>query len=162
MAAFLAVLGDSKALGVATDAVLRTFRRAKDLEHMIRDKSWHNLWQIVQDMKAKGSAVKTVVLVSGDVHHSYCMTANLSGTGRPRPEVVQVTCSGLQTTIREDFKSSLAEELSSVTFDVGSRRLVPGFVLKHGTGTPDLAPTRTPSRSSMSRWGPRWTSPSPT
>ena len=37
--------------------------------------------------------------------------------------MVQITCSGFQSTIGKDFKSSLAEELSSVTLDVGKRRL---------------------------------------
>jgi hypothetical protein len=129
---------DSTAAGVASDAVLRVFRSRKDLEHMVRDKSWRDLWTLVDDMQQKGSPVKTLVLVSGDVHHSYSMTANRAHAGRPRPEVVQVTCSGLQTTIRKSFKTSLAEELSSVTFDVGARRLVPGFVVKAGGTTPDL------------------------
>ena len=118
--------------------MLRVFRRGKDLEHMIRDKSWRDIWSLVEEMRQEGSPVKSLVVVSGDVHHSYCMTANLSGKGRPKPEVLQITCSGFQTTIRKDFKSSLAEELSSITFDVGKRRLVPGFVQKNGTGTPDL------------------------
>ncbi len=134
-----AVVFDSSKMGVATDAVLRAFRRSNDLEHMIRDKSWRDLWAIVEDMRKAGSPVKTLVLVSGDVHHSYCMTGNLSGSGRPRPEVAQITCSGFQTKIRATTKSSIAEELSSVVFDVGKRRLVPGFVMKHAGDVPDLA-----------------------
>jgi hypothetical protein len=51
---------------------------------------------------------------------------------------VQLTCSGLQTTIRGDVKSWLAEQLSSLPFDIGARRLVPGFTLKDGKGRPDL------------------------
>ena len=45
--------------GVATNAMLRVFRRAKDLEHMIRDRSWRDLWSLVEDMRKKGSAVQT-------------------------------------------------------------------------------------------------------
>ena len=66
------------------------------------------------------------------------MTANPSRTGRARPEVVQLTCSGFQTTIRGDKKSWLAEQLSSLPFDVGARRMVPGFTMKDGKGRPDL------------------------
>jgi hypothetical protein len=134
----VAAVLDSTKLGLASDAVLRAFRRTNDLEHMIRDRSWQDLWSMLDDMRKNGSTVKTVVFVSGDVHHSYCMTANAARTGRPRPEALQITCSGLQTRIRKSKKSSLAENLSSVSFNVGRRRLVPGFVLKRGTGAPDL------------------------
>jgi hypothetical protein len=138
LASIGAPLLESSKLGIASDELIRVFRRAKDLEHMIRDKSWRDLWGLVEDMRKKGSPVKTLVLVSGDVHHSYSMTANLPGSGRPKPELVQITSSGLQTTIRKDFKTSLAEELSSLVFDVGKYRLVPGFVSKDDTGDPDL------------------------
>jgi hypothetical protein len=138
LASIGAALLDSTKLGIAKDKLLRVFRRAKDLEHMIRDRSWRDLWGLAEEMRKKGSPVKTLVLVSGDVHHSYNMTANLPGSGRPRPELVQITSSGLQTTIRKDFKTSLAEELSSLVFDVGRYRLVPGFVSKNDIGNPDL------------------------
>jgi hypothetical protein len=131
-------MGQNGRDGHRVRALLRVFRKGKDLEHMIRDKSWRDLWRLVDDMHAAGSPVKTLVLVSGDVHHSYSMTGNRASSGRPRPEVVQVTCSGLQTTIRKDFKVTVAEKLSSVPFDMAGRRLVPGFVAKDGTGAPDL------------------------
>ena len=138
LAALAAALLDSTKLGIATDALLRVFRRSNDLEHMIRDKSWRDLWSIVAAMRKGRSPVKTLVLVSGDVHHSYNMTANLSVRGRPTPELLQLTCSGLQTTIRKTFQRTLGEELGSLAFDVGPYRLVPGFVQKGGTGPPDL------------------------
>src|SRR4051812_29154651 len=138
IAALAAALLDSTKLGLATDALLRVFRRNNDLEHMIRDRSWRDLWSIVAAMHKCRSPVKTLVLVSGDVHHSYNMTANLSGRGRPLPELLQITCSGLQTTIRKTFARTLGEELGSLPFDVGSYRLVPGFVQKRGSGRPDL------------------------
>ena len=106
---------------------------------MIRDKSWRDLWGLIDTMRKTASPLKTLVLVSGDVHHNYNMTANLGGAGRPRPEVLQITCSGLQTTIRKDFTKSLAEELGSFPFSVGKYRLVPGSMSKNGTGAPDLA-----------------------
>ncbi len=138
LAGGLAVLFDSTKAAAASDATLRVFRRRRDLEHMIRDKSWRDMWTLVDDMRKKGSGVKTLVLVSGDVHHSYCMTGNFASTGRSRPEIVQITCSGFQTTIRGDTKSWLAEQLSSLPFRVGKRQLVPGFVLNRGAGRPDL------------------------
>jgi hypothetical protein len=138
VAGILAALLDSTKLGVAKDAVLRVFRRARDLEHMIRDKSWRDLWTLVDDMHKKGSGVKTLVLVSGDVHHNYSMTANPSAAGRARPEILQLTCSGFRTMIRSDRKKWLAEQLSSLPFDIGKRHLVPGFILKDGAGRPDL------------------------
>jgi len=106
---------------------------------MIRDRSWRDLWGLVEGMRAKGSPVKTLVFVSGDVHHNYCMTANLPGSGRPKPEMLQITCSGLQTTIRSSREKWLAEKLGDLSFDVGKYRLVPGFMSKNGTGSPDLA-----------------------
>jgi hypothetical protein len=90
-------------------------------------------------MQQAGSRTKTLVLVSGDVHHNYCMTANLAERGRPQPELLQVTCSGFQTTIRSSFDKWLAQQLGNQSFNVGKRRLVPGFMFKRGTNTPDLA-----------------------
>ena len=133
-----AALFDSPKLGTGSDELLRVFRRARDLEHMIRDKSWRDLWALVEAMRKKGSHVKTMVLVSGDVHHSYCMTANPPGSGRPQPELVQITSSGLQTPIRKDLKSWVGEEFGTFAFDVGKYRLVPGFVRKNDIGALDL------------------------
>ncbi|MDP2334499.1 MAG: S8 family serine peptidase [Reyranella sp.] len=135
----IAATSGSTRLGVATNALLRIFRRAKDLEHMIRDRSWRDLWDLVDSMRQAGSAVKTLVVVSGDVHHNYCMTGNLSAGGRPKPEILQITCSGLQTEIRSSAEKWLAEKLGSRSFNVGKRRLVPGFMIKNRTGKPDLA-----------------------
>ena len=134
-----AVLIDSTKAGFGSNELLRVFRRAKDLEHMIRDKSWRDLWGLAAAMRQKGSPVKSMVLLSGDVHHSYCMTANLPGVGRPLPELVQITSSGVQTTIRGSKASWFAEKLGSLPFDVGKHRLVPGFMKKNDTGSPDLA-----------------------
>jgi hypothetical protein len=138
VASILAVVGDSTALGTGSDALLHLFRRRKDLEHAIRDKTWRDLWALADAMRRANSPVKTLVVVSGDVHHNYSMTANLPGAGRPRPELLQITCSGLQTDIRQDLQESIAERQGSVAFDVGRFRLVPGFVRKQGTGSPDL------------------------
>ncbi|MCA1634397.1 MAG: hypothetical protein LC802_12060 [Acidobacteria bacterium] len=133
-----AAIVDSTALATGPDRLLRVFRRSTDLEHMIRDRSWRDLWGLVDDMRKQGSPVKTLVFVSGDVHHSYCMTANLPGSGRPKPELVQITASGLQTKIRKEFKTTLAEALSKNAFNSGKYRLVPGFVSKDDVGDPDL------------------------
>ena len=137
--ALTSAAASSTLLTSASNALLRIFRRAKDLEHMIRDKSWRDLWDVVASMQQAGSRTKTLVLVSGDVHHNYCMTANLAERGRPQPELLQVTCSGFQTTIRSSFDKWLAQQLGNQSFNVGKRRLVPGFMFKRGTNTPDLA-----------------------
>lgn len=108
LASLGAALFESTKLGTASDALLRVFRRENDMEHMIRDRSWRDMWGLVDSMRKVGSPVKTLVFVSGDVHHNYSMTANLPGRGRPKPEVLQITCSGLQTKIRKDFQRSLA------------------------------------------------------
>jgi hypothetical protein len=136
----------------ASNALLRIFRRAMDLEHMIRDKSWRDLWDLVASMRQAGSRTKTLVLVSGDVHHNYCMTANLAERGRPQPELLQVTCSGFQTPVRLSLKERLGKALSNQSFNIGKRRLVPGFMFRRGTKTADLALSRTPRPSSRSRW----------
>jgi subtilisin family serine protease len=122
----------------ASDALLRVFRRKKDLEHMIRDKSWRDLWGMVEDMRQSGSPVKSLVLLSGDVHHNYCMTANLPGGGRPTPELVQITSSGLKTPERIDTLRKFAESRSQHPFNVGKYRLVPGFMTSAATGDPEL------------------------
>jgi hypothetical protein len=114
--------------------LLRAFRRDSDLEHMVRDKSWRDLWGLAQALKDARSPIKTLVLISGDVHHSYCMTGNLYESGRPRPELLQITCSGLKTKIRRGTKESVGEAKSSGSgsFDFGGHRLVPGYAV-HGT-----------------------------
>jgi hypothetical protein len=138
LVAGVAAVTDSRALGIASDQLLRLFRRRKDLEHAIRDRTWRDMWDLLHAMQAAKSPVKTVVLVSGDVHHSYCMTGNLPGAGRPTPEMLQITSSGLQTEIRKDWKTWVADKQGSLAFDVGKIRLVPGFVAKNGSGSPDL------------------------
>ena len=125
--------------GGASLDLIRVFRRAKDLEHMIRDKSWRDLWALVEAMRGNRSPVKTLVLVSGDVHHSYCMTGNVSGDGRPFPEVLQITSSGLQTTIRRGMQEALGEALSDLSFGFAQRHLVPGFMSKPGSRRRELA-----------------------
>lgn len=135
-----AVLFNSTTLGMAGQSLLRVFRRAKDLEHPVRDKTWRDLWGIVAGLQAAGSKIKTVVLVSGDVHHSYAMSARLPGEGAPKPELLQITCSGLQTTIRGGAKEWIAGKLlgSELPFDVGKYTMVPGFFRKVGTGSEEL------------------------
>jgi hypothetical protein len=130
---------DSTKLGMADDALLRVFRRSKDLEHIIRDRTWRDLWQYVESLAKKKSGLKTLVLISGDVHHSYCMSAAVRGDPQPGPELLQITCSGLQSTIREDFGTKQGEKLGRDAFDIGNVRLKPGFLSKNGQGSPDLA-----------------------
>ncbi|MGC4093003.1 MAG: hypothetical protein QM756_34975 [Polyangiaceae bacterium] len=136
-ASVVAAVGNSTALGMASDALLRLFRRERDLEHMVRDGTWRDLWSIVEGLNQAKSPLQTLVFVSGDVHHSYCMTGNLPGN-RSRPELLQVTCSGFQTTIRSDLISALGEDFGSSPFEVGKYRLVPGFMDKNGDLQPDL------------------------
>jgi hypothetical protein len=131
------VAGSARA-AIASDALLRLFRVRKDLEHMVRDKSWRDIWGLLDAVRRAGRPLKTMVIVSGDVHHNYCMTANLPGGGRPTPEVLQITCSGLQTTIRKDWTTWLGEKQSDLSFSVGKYRLVPGFMSRQGGGAPDL------------------------
>lgn len=133
-----AAVFDSQKPTSVTNALSRVFRLGKDLEHMIRDKSWRDLWGIAERLRQIASPIKTLVLVSGDVHHSYAMTGHLPGAGRPTPELVQITCSGLQTTIRSDKEKKLAEVLSSTVFTLGKYRQVPGFTTTSDTATPDL------------------------
>jgi hypothetical protein len=135
----LAAVLSSTALGIATNKMLTVFRRGTDLEHMMRERSWRDLWDLVGLLHKKQSPLKTLVLVSGDVHHAYCMTGHLPGRGRPTPEILQITSSGLQTTIRRTTKSSIAEGLSSRDFNVGAIRLRAGYMQKNQDGSPDLA-----------------------
>ena len=135
-----AALLNSSALGASSNVLLRVFRRSTDLEHMIRDKSWRDLWKLVEAMRMAGSSVKTLVLVSGDVHHNYCMTGNFSDGSRPKPEFLQITCSGLQTTIRSSLDKGVAELQSSLAwnekFKVGKFTLKHGFLHKNPPGVP--------------------------
>jgi hypothetical protein len=137
----IAVVGaavDSSKITWAKKELVRRFRRSKDLEHMIRDRSWHDLWGLFDAMRKARSPVKTVVLVSGDVHHSYCMTGLLDGGKKERPELLQITASGFKTSIRSDWKTGIAEKQSDETFHVGRYTLSPGFLRKNGTGKPDV------------------------
>jgi hypothetical protein len=130
-------LADSNSLANVSPGLARRFRREKDLEHMVRDKTWRDLWSVVAQLNAAKSPLKSLVFVSGDVHHSYCMTGSL-GRARPQPEVLQITCSGFRTTIRAKGMTDLAEDLGSSPFDAGKYRLMPGFMDKNGDLKPDL------------------------
>ena len=61
--ALISAVSGTTFLASATSALLRIFRRATDLEHMIRDKSWRDLWDLVASMQQAGSRTKTLVLV---------------------------------------------------------------------------------------------------
>jgi hypothetical protein len=139
VASGLAAFLGSTALGMASGDLIRLFRREKDLEHMVRDKSWRDFWSIVERLRANRSPVKTLALISGDVHHSYCMTANLSGHGRPFPEMLQITSSGLRTTIRGGGKEGVAAWQSSFSFDMADHHMVPGFMSKPGSRQREVA-----------------------
>jgi subtilisin family serine protease len=138
-AALVAAFLDAPSVGGASDRLVRLFRRSKDLEHMIRDRSWRDIWRLVETLHRGRRSIRTLVLVSGDVHHSYCMTGNISGKGRPTPEVVQITSSGLQTTIRSDAQTEIAGAKSNRAFSFAGRYLRPGFVVEAGTRRPEVA-----------------------
>jgi hypothetical protein len=135
----IAALFSSTLLGTGKEKLLTIFRRSKDLEHIVRDKTWRDFWSLADAMRKKKSQVKTLVLLSGDVHHSYCMTATLPGAGRPQPEVLQITSSGLRTTIRGTFKSWFAGQQSWNKFNIGGIQLAPGFLLKNDAGDRQVA-----------------------
>ena len=139
VASGLAVFLGSTKLGIASAALLRLFRREKDLEHMVRDRSWRDLWGLVDRLRRNRSPLKTLVLVSGDVHHSYCMTGNLSGQGRSFPEILQITSSGLQTTIRGGGKEAVAGWQSSFSSDFGGRHIVPGYLSRSNSRQKEVA-----------------------
>ena len=105
---------------------------------MIRDKSWRDLWELVEAMRKEGSPVKTLVLVSGDVHHSYCMTAQSSGSGTAEARIVQITCLGLRRPFARTFevmaRRAVGLTCRSMSASTGSCR----FLHKNGTGSPDL------------------------
>ena len=151
--ALIAAATGATFLTSASNALLRIFRRAMDIEHMIRDKSWRDLWDLVASMQQAGSRTKTLVLVSGDVHHNYCMTANLAERGRPQPELLQVTCSGFQTPVRPSLEKRLGKALSNQSFNIGKQAPGPRLHVQAGDErTADSLSTRTPRLSSRSRW----------
>ncbi len=81
------------------------FKRASDIEHPAGNPVWDQIKGIIQRLQ-KSSTLKTVVLISGDIHFSCNLDGRLKGSRKP-PRLLQLISSGLQQQITEGKQGKL-------------------------------------------------------
>jgi len=82
--------------------------------------------------------VKTLVFVSGDVHHSYSMTANLPGSGRPGRSCCKSPALVFKPRSERTGRRVLPSGRAETHFAWASTGWFPASCAKDGTGDPDL------------------------
>jgi hypothetical protein len=81
------------------------FRRGSDIEHPADNPVWDQIKGLIQRLQ-QGSTLKTVVLISGDVHFSCNLDGQLKGSNKP-PRLLQLISSGLQQQITDAKQGKL-------------------------------------------------------
>lgn len=82
----------------------KDLRRKRDFEHMAAEKSWDDVMYVLRNQKFPG--LKSLVILSGDVHHSYNAVGRFSD-GRRYPEVVQLVSSGCRQALTSKSRAYL-------------------------------------------------------
>jgi len=82
------------------------FRRGSDIEHPADNPVWDQIKALIQTLQQGSSPLKTVVLISGDIHFSCNLDGQLKGSHKP-PRLLQLISSGLQQQITEGKQGKL-------------------------------------------------------
>jgi len=86
---------------------LEAFRRGSDLEHPADNAVWEQVKGLLKKLQARGGALKTLVLVSGDIH----LSCNLDGQlpqAQGAPRLLQLVSSGLRQSVNDSKKNLIA------------------------------------------------------
>jgi len=97
------------------------FKLGSDIEHPATNLVWEQMKGLLQRLQQAGSTIKTLVLVSGDIHFSCNLEAQVPGA-KAAPRLLQLVSSGLRNTIdkgkREKMESAYTGWLNLIS---GSR-----------------------------------------
>jgi hypothetical protein len=107
------------------DAVeVKEIVRDMDMEHPVRDATWTQMSNLLADLQNSVTNLKSVVLLSGDVHMSFNVRANLRENGREvPPELLQLVSSGSRNAPSGDDRRLVRRFLSWFATDHKFRKL---------------------------------------
>ncbi|RYF13702.1 MAG: hypothetical protein EOO30_20495 [Comamonadaceae bacterium] len=83
------------------------FKRGSDIEHPAGNPVWDQVKGLLAKVQQRGGPLKTIVLVSGDIHFSCNLDGQLPDSTRP-PRLLQLVSSGLQQKISAAKQGQLA------------------------------------------------------
>lgn len=81
-------------------------RRKKDLEHPITNHVWEQFRELLRELQAAGSPLRTLAVVSGDIHFSCNLDGQLPGSTKG-PRLLQLISSGLLKVIGSTEQKTL-------------------------------------------------------
>lgn len=76
------------------------FRRSSDLEHPLDNEVWNDIKDLLKRLQARHRTLKTLAIVSGDVHFSCNLDAQIDGV-KGAPRLLQLISSGLRQSITQ-------------------------------------------------------------
>lgn len=98
------------------------FKLGSDIEHPATNYVWEQIKLLLQRLQSAGSPLKTVVLVSGDIHFSCNLDAQLPGA-KTGPRLLQLVSSGLRNVItqrkRDNLDSAYTGALNAISGSEG-------------------------------------------
>jgi V8-like Glu-specific endopeptidase len=98
------------------------FRRDSDLEHPAGNPIWDQLKGLLAELQKSGATLKTIVLISGDVHFSCNLDGQLPGA-KGGPRLLQLISSGLRQRISDSKQGKMASAyrgwLNTISGDEG-------------------------------------------
>jgi hypothetical protein len=119
------------------DRFEEAMRRDSDMEHMVVDKTWDDFRKLVDDLQNSVTHLKTIVMLSGDVHFSYGMLGRAPADERLRdgmpdwhayPEMLQLVSSAFRNKPSDKKRGQLvwfSENVFAKIHEVRGLRLHP-------------------------------------
>jgi PhoD-like phosphatase len=92
---------------LAGDKSTAAFKRGSDIEHPAGDDTWNQIKALLERLQRSHRTLKTLVIVSGDIHFSCNLDAQLPGA-RQGPRLLQLVSSGLRQRVSDSKQDKLA------------------------------------------------------
>jgi hypothetical protein len=97
----------------------RAFKLDADIEHPAGNPVWNQIKGLLGRLQRSGK-LKTVVILSGDIHFSCNLDGQLPGSGRP-PRLLQLVSSGLRQSITAKKQGQLVDAYKGWLFNLITR-----------------------------------------
>jgi len=94
------------------------FRRSADLEHPAGNPVWDQIKGLLERLQPS-SSLKTLVVVSGDIHFSCNLDGQIKGSHRP-PRMLQLVSSGLRQRISDEKQGQLIDAYRGILLNAVS------------------------------------------
>jgi PhoD-like phosphatase len=92
---------------LAGDKSTAAFKRGSDIEHPAGDETWNQIKALLERLQRSHRTLKTLVIVSGDIHFSCNLDAQLPGA-KQGPRLLQLVSSGLRQRVSDSKQDKLA------------------------------------------------------